>query len=120
MFVDTHCHLFSADYKDDLETIIENAKSAEVDFIIVPATDLETSQKVIDLIDKYDFIYGAVGIHPHESKDWTPALINTIEKLSNHKKIIAIGEIGFFLCWYWIESTAPLLQQHSSERKRFD
>ena len=94
MFVDSHCHLFSADYNDDLDTVIENAKSAEVDYIIVPATDIESSKKVLDLIDKYDFIYGAVGIHPHETKDWTPSLLNTIEKLSNHKKILAIGEIG--------------------------
>ena len=94
MFVDTHCHLFSKEFNDDIDTVIENAKFADVDFIIVPATDIESSKKVIDLIDKYDFIYGAVGVHPHETKDWTPSLLNTIEKLSNHKKILAIGEIG--------------------------
>src|ERR1035437_1185654 len=94
MFIDTHCHLFSKDYNDDLDIVIENAKSSEVDYVIVPATDIETSKKVIDLVDKYDFIYGAVGIHPHESKDWTPSMLHKIEKLSNHKKILAIGEIG--------------------------
>jgi TatD DNase family protein len=94
MFVDTHCHLFSAEFKDDLDKVIENAKSAGVDYIIVPATDIETSKIVLDLVDKYDFIYGAIGIHPHESKDWNPSLINTIEKLVGHKKILAIGEIG--------------------------
>jgi TatD DNase family protein len=94
MFVDTHCHLFSKEFNDDLDNVIENAKSAGVDYIIVPATDLETSKLVLDLVDKYDFIYGAIGIHPHESKDWTPSLIKDIEKLINHKKILAIGEIG--------------------------
>jgi TatD DNase family protein len=94
MFIDTHCHLFSKEFNDDIDNVIDNAKSACVDYIIVPATDLETSKLVLDLVDKYDFIYGAIGIHPHESKDWTPSLINSLGKLANHKKIVAIGEIG--------------------------
>jgi TatD DNase family protein len=94
MFVDSHCHLFSPEFNDDLETVIGNAKSAGVDYILVPATDIPSSEKVLTLIDKYDFIYGAVGIHPHESKDWTPDLISKIESLANHNKIVAIGEIG--------------------------
>src|ERR1035437_6257392 len=94
MFVDTHSHLFSPEFGDDLETVIDNAKFNGVDFIIVPAIDIETSKKVIELTEKYDFIYGAVGIHPHESKNWDPALINDLDELLNHNKIIAIGEIG--------------------------
>ena len=94
MFVDTHCHLFSPDFGADLDMVIENAKSNGVDYIIVPATDLETSKKVIDLVDKYDFIYGAVGIHPHDSKDWNSSFLNDIEEFSKHSKIVAIGEIG--------------------------
>jgi TatD DNase family protein len=94
MFVDSHCHLFSPEFNDDLDSVIENAKSAQVNFILVPATDIPTSEQVLTLIDKYDFIYGAVGIHPHESKDWTPDLINKIESLASHNKIVAIGEIG--------------------------
>lgn len=94
MFIDTHSHLFAPEFADDLDSVIDNAKSNGVDFIIVPATDLETSKKVIELVDKYDFIYGAVGIHPHESKNWDDALINNIEELSKHDKIVAIGEIG--------------------------
>jgi TatD DNase family protein len=94
MFVDTHCHLFSSEFEADLDTVIENARSNGVDFIIVPATDIPTSKKVLELVDKYDFIYGSIGVHPHESKNWIPCLIDELEELSQHKKIIAIGEIG--------------------------
>jgi len=94
MFVDTHSHLFAPEFQDDLDSVIDNAKSNGVDYIIVPATDLESSKKVIELVDKYDFIYGAVGVHPHESKDWDASLINEIDELSRHNKIVAIGEIG--------------------------
>ncbi|MDR3610234.1 MAG: TatD family hydrolase, partial [Ignavibacteriaceae bacterium] len=94
MFVDTHCHLFSPEFKDDLDSVINNARSGGVDYIIVPATDINTSDKVLELVDKYDFIYGAVGVHPHETKNWTSSICDNIESLAANKKIVAIGEIG--------------------------
>jgi len=94
MFIDTHSHLFYPNFEDDLDDVIQRAKDSGVDFILVPATDLATAKEVINLIEKYDMIYGAVGIHPHETKDWEPSLLNEIESLTSHKKIVAIGEIG--------------------------
>lgn len=94
MFIDTHAHLFSPEFKDDLEEVISRSKESGIDCIIVPATDIKTSRNVIDLINKYDFIYGAVGVHPHETKDWDDNWLHEIEVLASNKKIVAIGEIG--------------------------
>ena len=94
MFIDTHAHLFDPKYKDDLDEVLKRAADAGVGKIIIPATDISTSEQVIELVEKYDFIYGAVGIHPHETKDWTDSIIDRIEKLAKHEKIVAIGEIG--------------------------
>jgi TatD DNase family protein len=94
MFIDTHAHLFDPKYKDDLDEVLKRAADAGVGKIIIPATDITTSEQVIELVEKYDFIYGAVGIHPHETKDWTDSIIDRIEKLAKHEKIVAIGEIG--------------------------
>ncbi len=94
MFIDTHAHLFYPNFNEDLDAVIGRAKESGIDYIITPATDLETSGKVIELIEKYDFIYGTVGIHPHETKDWDNSLIERIEELASHKKVVAIGEIG--------------------------
>jgi TatD DNase family protein len=94
MFIDSHCHLFSEEFNDDLEQALARAKENGVDYIIVPATDLETSGKVIELADKYDFIFGSVGVHPHDTKDWNDKNLEELEKLASHKKIVAIGEIG--------------------------
>jgi TatD DNase family protein len=116
MFVDTHAHLFSPEFGDDLDSVIDNAKSNGVDYIIVPATDLETSKKVIELSDKYEIIYGAVGIHPHETKNWDAALINQIEDLSQHNKIVAIGEIG--LDYYY--DFSPKEKQIAAFRAQLD
>jgi TatD DNase family protein len=94
MFIDTHSHLFYPNFAEDLDDVIKNAKEASVDFIIVPATDIKTAKDVIALTKKYENIYGAVGIHPHETKDWNDSLIDEIRELASNKKIVAIGEIG--------------------------
>lgn len=94
MFVDTHAHLFYENFKDDIDDVINRAKENSVDYILIPATDIKTAEESLGLCDKYDFIYAAVGIHPHETKDWNDSLLDEIEKLAKHPKVVAIGEIG--------------------------
>ena len=62
MFIDTHAHLFFPNFENDLEKVIKRAKGGGVDFIIVPGTDITTSLKAVELAEKYDFIYAAVGV----------------------------------------------------------
>ncbi len=94
MYIDTHAHLNSNEYKNDLNEVIKRAQYDGVEYIINPATDLESSREVISLAEKYDFIYGAVGFHPHDASKATPESLKEIEELSRHPKVVAIGEIG--------------------------
>lgn len=94
MFIDTHAHLFYPNFEEDLDDVISRAKKNDINFILVPATDIKTSEQVIDLTEKYEMIYGAVGVHPHDTKNWSTSFIPKIEKLAKNKKIVAIGEIG--------------------------
>ncbi|MDP4115133.1 MAG: YchF/TatD family DNA exonuclease [Bacteroidota bacterium] len=94
MFIDTHCHLFFPNFETDLDEVIDRAKNNGIDYIIVPATDIATAYKVTELASKYDFIYGAVGVHPQDCKNWDDSILKVIDELSNEKKIVAIGEIG--------------------------
>ncbi|HSL88545.1 MAG TPA: TatD family hydrolase [Ignavibacteriaceae bacterium] len=94
MLIDTHSHLFYKNFRHDLDEVVNRATESGVDQIIVPATDLETAEQTISLCEKYDIVYGAAGIHPHDSKDWNYSLLTKIQDLAQHKKIIAIGEIG--------------------------
>ncbi len=94
MFIDTHAHLFYPNFKDDADEVIKRAKESGIDYIIVPSTDLENAVTAIELSERYDFIYAAVGIHPHDTANWSDSLVNEIEKLSRHKKVVAVGEIG--------------------------
>src|SRR3972149_5398015 len=94
MFIDTHSHLFYPDFAEDVDEVIERAKSSGVDYIIVPATDIETAKQTLVLADKYEMVYAEVGVHPHETKEGTNDNLKIIEDLAKHDKVVAIGEIG--------------------------
>ncbi|MGE5680659.1 MAG: TatD family hydrolase [Bacillota bacterium] len=94
MFVDTHAHLFYPNFNGDIDEVLNRAKDSGVDYILVPGTDLASSAQAVELADKYDFVYAAVGIHPHDTKEWKDSLLDNIEELAKHKKVVAIGEIG--------------------------
>ena len=94
MFIDTHSHLFYPNFEEDIDEVIERAKSSGVDYIIVPATDIETAKQTLALADKYEMVYAEVGVHPHETKEWTNDNLKIIEDLAKHDKVVAIGEIG--------------------------
>lgn len=94
MFIDTHAHLFYPNFNSDLAGVINRAKDSGISHIIVPATNIASSVQAIELSEKYDFIYAAVGVHPHDTKEWNDSLINQIEELAENKKVVAVGEIG--------------------------
>jgi TatD DNase family protein len=94
MFIDSHAHLFLPNFKDDLDEVIKHAQDAGIKYIIVPATDIESANQVLELTKKYDLIYGAAGVHPHDTKEWNSTFISQIEEIAKDEKIVAIGEIG--------------------------
>jgi TatD DNase family protein len=94
MFIDTHAHIDSQEYEGDLEEVIERALESNVKYILDPATDIRSVERVLSLADRYDSVFACVGIHPHDAKDVNNQVLDEIEKLSYHKKVLAIGEIG--------------------------
>lgn len=93
-FVDTHVHLHFPDFDSDREQVIERARQSGVRHFINVGTDLESSRKSVALAEKYDFVYATVGIHPHDVKDARPEDMRELGKLTKHKKVVAIGEVG--------------------------
>ena len=94
MFIDTHAHIFLPNFAGEVDQIIDRAKAAGVDYLIVPGTDVATSIQAVELSEKYNCVYAAVGVHPHDTKDWNDSLIEKLEELAKNKKVVAIGEIG--------------------------
>ncbi|MEZ4667504.1 MAG: TatD family hydrolase [Anaerolineae bacterium] len=102
MLVDTHCHLNFDSFADDLEIVIQRASEADVQRIIIPAVDLQNCQSILDIADRYNGVFAAVGIHPNSSVNFDGQMITEIQTFARHPKVVAIGEIG--LDYYWRES----------------
>lgn len=93
MFTDTHCHILE-EYYDSIYDILENAKSVGINRIINNGCDTKSNYEVINLCNKYENVYGAIGIHPENVESYSNDDLKYIEENLNHQKIIAIGEIG--------------------------
>lgn len=99
---DTHCHLNFSRFKKNYEEVIERALEAGVEYIVIPGTDVPTSQAAIAIAEKYEHIYVAAGIHPHHVFDLMQKKdsldmdneIKKIEELLVHPKVVAVGEVG--------------------------
>jgi TatD DNase family protein len=91
---DSHAHLNMEQYKGNLEAVISRALNNGVAYIINVGFDRKSSEESIKLAEKYDFIYAAIGFHPHDSKEITDEDLNWLESALSHEKVVAIGEIG--------------------------
>ncbi len=92
MFVDTHCHPYFKHFDADRDELIKRAFDSGVEKMIVVGCDIETNRKALELADKYDFMFPALGIHPTECDDLTDEEIAFIR--ANASRFVAIGETG--------------------------
>lgn len=93
MLVDTHCHIFR-EYYDDIDEVIKRASDSGVKAIIVNGVDRKSNEEILELVKKYDIVYGALGIQPEEVSKCSSDDLRFIEEHINDDKIIAVGEIG--------------------------
>ena len=93
MLVDTHCHIFS-EYYDDIDEVVMRARDAGVTMLVVNGIDRRTNEEVLELVKKYDIVYGALGFQPEVAESINDDDLSFIEKHINDDKIVAVGEIG--------------------------
>ena len=110
---DTHCHIDGEEFDADREDVIERARQTGVAGILVPAIDLPTSKRILQLCaQRPDYLYPMVGLHPEEVRaDWrdqlaaikallpSPFTLHPSPVTIHHSPITAIGEVG--LDFYW-------------------
>ena len=93
MFIDTHCHLYD-EYYSDMDKVIQNAVKNNVKRVIVNGSDMKSNKEVLELIKKYDIVYGALGFHPRELDGISDEELKWLDDNLDNSKIIAVGEIG--------------------------
>lgn len=98
---DTHAHYNDKAFDEDRKKLLDSFTESGILGIINCGTDIESSKKSIELSEQYDFMYCAVGFHPEDINKATEKYLEEVRSLSQHKKCVAIGEIG--LDYYWVK-----------------
>lgn len=91
---DTHAHLDDKQFDEDRLEILNKIIASEVDLLVNVGADVKSSKSSVELAQRYDFIYAAVGIHPHDVSNCGDSDLEIIRELSKDDKVVAIGEIG--------------------------
>lgn len=101
MIVDTHAHYDDKAFDEDREQLLESMAGEGVGRIVNIGSSLDACKRTIQLMEQYDFIYGALGIHPTDSGELSESDIEWIKEMCSLEKCVAVGEIG--LDYYWDE-----------------
>lgn len=105
MLIDTHCHIQDSNYDfPSIDELIKRARNSSVDKIICIGTNLKNSREAVSIASRYDNIFAAIGVHPHDTKDGISGIVDLLEV--NKSKIVAIGEIG--LDYYYNNSSKDI------------
>ncbi|MBQ7519589.1 MAG: TatD family hydrolase [Clostridia bacterium] len=91
---DSHCHLDDEKFDEDRAETIARLREGGVEKCVCVGSDLPSSHRCVALAERYDFIYAAAGVHPHEAKDAPPDYIDQLKGMLSHPRVVALGEIG--------------------------
>lgn len=114
MLFDTHVHLNADQYREDLEDVVKRAFEKGVTYMVVVGFDEKTIPRAIEIAEKYETVYAAVGWHPVDAIHYEAKHLTWLEKLAEHPKVVALGEMG--LDYHW--DTSPREIQEEVFRKQ--
>ena len=113
MIFETHAHYDDEQFDLDREELLSSMPEQGVGTIVNVSATYESCRRVVDLVQKYPFMYAAVGIHPDDADKMTQETLDEIRRLSHMDKMVAIGEIG--LDYYWHKEE----DEHQIQKKMF-
>ena len=116
MIIDTHCHLDFKDFKEDLDTVLLNAKNNNIHGMQTICTKISEFPNILDIAKKYENIWCSIGTHPHNANEENNISKENIIKLCINDQVIGIGETG--LDYYYENSNKK--NQISSFLKHID
>lgn len=97
MLIDSHVHLDGPQFDSDRAEVIARARAAGVELMLeIAGSDIGhgSLEPGLRLTDEYDFIYAAIGLHPHEASIFDDELEKRLLASASHPKVIGWGEIG--------------------------
>lgn len=109
MIFDTHAHYDDEQFDTDRETLLASMPEQGVGTIVNVSATYASCQRVVDLVQKYPFMYAAVGIHPDEVGSLNEERFQQMKELCKQEKVVAVGEIG--LDYYWDNESHDLQKE---------
>ena len=101
MIFETHAHYDDDAFAGDCDELLLSASKNGIGRIVNIGASLSSCKKTLELMEKYPFVYGALGIHPGETGEMDEGTYDWLKKNLTHPKCVALGEIG--LDYYWPE-----------------
>ncbi len=110
MFVDSHCHLDGPRFADDREAVLQNARRAGVEHLLLigNGNGPDTADHALQFAKQHDWMHATIGVHPHEAKLATAENLQKLAELARDPNIVAWGEIGLD---YWYDHSPRDVQQ---------
>jgi TatD DNase family protein len=92
--VDSHCHVNADRFDGDVDQVLGAARLAGVERILVPGWNVASSQRALDLVERFDWLDATVGVHPHDAARADDADWARIVGWADDERVVAIGETG--------------------------
>ena len=107
---ETHAHYEDKAFDADRDELIKSLPAGDIEYVVNVGSNMDTCRKIAKMVKDYDFLYGALGIHPSDIRGVTEEDLKWIEdETSANERILAIGEIG--LDYYWTRETVGLQKE---------
>ena len=106
MIFDTHAHYDDDAFDEDREELLGSMQANGVGKIVNIGASLNSCKQTIELMQKYDFVYGAIGVHPNEVEELSEESFAQLKEWCKSEKCVAVGEIG--LDYYYDEPTPEI------------
>ncbi|RWK11875.1 MAG: TatD family deoxyribonuclease [Mesorhizobium sp.] len=94
MLIDSHCHLDFPDFAEERGTIVARALAAGIGRMVTISTRVKRFQQILEIAETFNEVYCSVGTHPHNAAEELDVTADELVRLSDHPKVVAIGEAG--------------------------
>lgn len=112
MIFESHAHYDDEAFEGDRDALLQSLPKNGVDTVINVGADLDSCKNTIALMEKYSFVYGAIGVHPSETGELDEKSFKWLKESCGLEKVVAVGEIG--LDYHYEEP------EHSVQKKWFE
>ena len=106
MIYDPHAHYDDEAFNEDQDAVLRSLAEHGIEAVVNVGASIQTTKDTLELMKKYPFVYGAVGVHPSETAELNDHLFDWLRHVSEEEKVVAIGEIG--LDYHWDEPEPEL------------